>query len=277
IAGTIKITCLDAFDTDQEINVLAYPKTWQVTDPIPIAGKIIVGANSKKRRIPVKFIFVKVKTDILNTGVANTGTYGSLTVNGLTEINNLDNTLFQCFFDQEAVFAPDLDLTANKDLKAPDPKDPTLGKYIDPVTNSINFGAPGFRSGLRTLFLQVKDGSGKLINAKYSDAKIFTVFSFNEPAVKNVIGAIEAIGTRNLVLFSSRDTTTLNHEVLHGFGLRHTHKESSAGYKVLSESKYTYPNALNDKVNCTDNVMSYNDKGWTTWNWQWTLLRSINQ
>ncbi|MEP6747599.1 MAG: LysM peptidoglycan-binding domain-containing protein [Bacteroidota bacterium] len=259
---TIKITCLEEFDTDQEIKVLAYPKTWKLDDPIPIAGKIIVGANSKRRRMSVKFVFVNVKTDVQKTGAPTTGSYAS-TPDSAREVDNLYNTLFQCFFDHETEVAPDLDLSGNPDFK-------NDGKFAGPT--GLLDHALGMKPVVRKLFLDVKDGAGMLINAKYKDTKIFTVFSFNEPNERSVIGAIEDIGIRNLVLFSSRDATTLNHEVLHGFGLHHTHKDGD----FEKVRKYTYPNALTDSVNCTDNVMSYNPIGLTTWNWQWEILKSIN-
>ncbi len=68
----------------------------------------------------------------------------------------------------------------------------------------------------------------------------------------------------------------MNHEGLHGFNLKHTHRDNNPiddpGYKFI------YPNAITsnygpgDQANSTDNVMCYRDVGITTWRWQWRRL-----
>lgn len=74
-------------------------------------------------------------------------------------------------------------------------------------------------------------------------------------------------------LGNPRDLTTLNHEVMHGYGLYHTHRESN-NVIVEPQKKYIFTHAqnssltLNDYLRATDNVMSYSIYAITMWNWQ---------
>ena len=71
-----------------------------------------------------------------------------------------------------------------------------------------------------------------------------------------------------------RPVETMPHEVLHGFQLFHTHRDSNP--LRHPNIKYIYPNAQTDgSLEATDNVMSYRfGKMWTTWHWQWKIIRS---
>ncbi len=261
---TVKITCLEEFDTDQEIKVLAYPKTWKFNDPVPIAGKIIVCANNRSVRKNMKFVLVKVKTKL---GVAEKlGTFGG------TEKTNLYNTLYQAYiYGQTKNYVnPDdasksyLDLTADANFKI---IGATRGQFVDATSALINHYFPA--GGDTALFGYLWDAFRKQPGGdKFDDH--FPVFSFGDSGSNNVIGKIQSIGgvfQKKLVLFGNRDNTTLNHEVLHGLKMRHTHRESSATFLPKPEAKFTYVHSE------TDNVMSYVAVALTTWHWQWKIMR----
>ena len=261
---TVKIKCLKELTSDIELKVMAYPKGAKGKSDAQMVGKLIVCKNDAPERREIKFVLVKVKTDILNTGIPTpTNNFGA------TETNNFHNSLHQALFTAATENSPlDLDLTTDPDFRiVTDATGTKVGKYIDAASNKIKSREAGFKSRVRSLF--VNDPK----NSKYQTG-YFTVFCFNEPALFGVMGSIEGIGIRSLVMFNTRDNTTFNHEVLHGLHLRHAHREKDdAGSFVKIESpdaKHTFTKPK------TDNVMSYNSEGLTTWYWQWQILKSKN-
>jgi hypothetical protein len=275
--GTLKITCLHEFDTNQEINILAYPKTWQEGDPVPLAGKIIVCPNNEVKEI--RFVLIKVKTKLKNR--EKVGSFEN------EEMTNLKNALFQALvvghldnFEADRniiervidfVFSLDphcLDLSGDDNFKI---GATSRGKFIDATTPKLNqnYRDAGVKNA--ELFFYLKDAFFKLDGSeKYKDH--FPVFAFAESTNNDVIGQIQSIDgvfQKNLLLFGGRDASTLNHEVLHGLGLRHTHKEKPIATFIPKENaKYTFDR------NTTDNVMSYVGNALTTWRWQWEILRN---
>lgn len=104
---------------------------------------------------------------------------------------------------------------------------------------------------------------------KYADC--FFVFCFGiEDSTQRVGGRVEDIGKKSVVSYKGRDNYTLNHEVLHGLGLLHTHRD---GIINNVNQKYTFPHANIDPAKATDNVMSYQPDGKTTWYWQWEIIK----
>lgn len=71
---------------------------------------------------------------------------------------------------------------------------------------------------------------------------------------------------------SGGDDCTLNHETLHGLALNHTHNDGTPIKEVTR--KYTYPNALVNLNDSTNNVMSYRSVAFSTWRWQWHIINS---
>ena len=86
------------------------------------------------------------------------------------------------------------------------------------------------------------------------------------------------LGIRNVVLFPERNDKTLAHEVMHGLGLRHTHRDGSGTINDPYQL-FIYPNAntlpLSQIAEATDNYMSYAKTfRKTTWRWQWDMIRN---
>ena len=72
-------------------------------------------------------------------------------------------------------------------------------------------------------------------------------------------------------------STTIGHEVLHGLGLKHAHRDIKTGqrYNLIPEQKfiYFYEPLINYRV--TGNFMSYNSfqsNKTSTWKWQWDII-----
>jgi hypothetical protein len=258
---TIKITCLEEFDSDQEIKVLAYPKTWKVNDPIPLAGKIIVGANSTPNRHHAKFVLVNVLTNI--NGVPNAGSFTG------TDKKYLTNALYQALIYGSLEKGPDLDLSGDNNFKIlTDARGvKTYGKFIYKNKGGADvnrdgglfedFPAEGMFIYLKTQFLKIAG------NQKYKD--YYTAFSFKESTYDPTGGQVQKIGVHNVVLFNNRKDTAFAHEVLHGLGLYHAH--SDGGASVETDRKFFYTNST------TDNIMSYSAKRKSTWHWQWKIMR----
>lgn len=276
--GTVTITCLQEFDSEEEIKVLAYPKTWNVGDPIPIAGKIVVGPNIDIKE--VNFVLIRVKTKI--DAVAKLGSFSE------DEKNNLQNTLYQAlivghledfererdlldqaidyFFDEDVDL---LDLTEDPNFRI---TASARGKFIDADFPLINedFKGPNAKDAELFSYLRNAFFKGKGTE-KYRD--YFTVFALEERTYDGTIGQVESVGMvaqKNVALFASRDRTTLNHEVLHGLGLFHSHKDGKDNeFKPTRQYKYTYKNKT------TNNVMGYKkNDSLTTWRWQWEIMRN---
>ncbi len=258
---TIKITCLEEFDTDQEIKVLAYPKTWKVDDPIPLAGKIIVGANSKPHRRNAKFVLINVLTNI--NGVPNLGTFNP------TDRKYLTNALYQSLIYSQLEKGPDFDLTKDNNFRIKKSMfgKKTYGQFIYKNKGGgdtgrdgglfEDFPASGMFTYLRSEYLKIKG------NEKYKDH--YTAFSFKENTYDPTGGQVQGIGIHNVIIFNNRKDTAFAHEVLHGMGLYHTH--SDGGKTVETDRKFIYNNRT------TDNIMSYSAERKSTWHWQWKILR----
>ncbi|KAA0989238.1 LysM peptidoglycan-binding domain-containing protein [Dyadobacter aurulentus] len=281
--GSIKITCIHPFSTEQKIDVLAYPKTWQEGDPIPLAGRIIVCPNNDIKEI--KLVLIKVKTKI--TYRTRIGSFDDI------ELARLKNTLFQALvvahlehyqevkkerylIDQviDYVFSLDvdcLDLTEDPNFKV---INDSPGKFIDPKSFWLNEDYPNKKYVDPEMFEYLRRAFAAKKGAdKY--AGYFLVFSFDEKTFDGAIGQIEVkneVFLKNAVLFAARTPYTLAHEVLHGLGLRHTHKEADdevpfEKFCPDQQAKYTF------KYKTTDNVMSYSRNAFTTWRWQWKILQ----
>ncbi|KUJ60504.1 hypothetical protein AR687_17175 [Flavobacteriaceae bacterium CRH] len=278
--ATIKIRCIDEFNTDQEIKVYAYPKD-SLSKPIAtqkvlrkLAGKIIVGANKNtpavgkapavNNRKTQKFVFVSILTDINKSGVIAKGNF---TVN---EKINLQNCLYQSLIQGEFIDKNPsgndftVDLSANSDFQIG-------GKFYDVATSAFNEDyrinstdvIPHFFKEIRKAFLNMP---GNTIYNKH-----YTVFTLGEAVYDNAAGQVEDIGTKNLILYKNRNDRTLSHEGLHGLGLDHTHDDGT----FKPSRKYTYPRGSTGATNATDNYMSYMGAARkTTWHWQWKIIRS---
>jgi len=300
---TIKITCKKDITTDAEgeILVYTYPKGSKSKSKAEqafirnLAGKLIVCKNDVMNRKEAKFVFVRVITQFDNNiinrrkGTFNTNEkknfyntlYQSLIVPTIAEQRKTGilGTLLNLFTDNDNDI--ELDLSTNSCFKEENNiyvNNGNLKSNYDIHSDyyGMSFGGPcNLNKYLRECFF---DFTKYPDNKKFE--KYFPVFVFEENAInQNIEGQIEAGSNgefqKCLVLFfaNGRDAYTLNHESLHGFKLRHTHRESNEIFIKAKEKKYVYPHASVDLVNSTDNVMSYREIAYTTWHWQWQIIR----
>jgi type VI secretion system secreted protein VgrG len=291
---TVKITCVKEITTDVqgEIRIYAYPKKYECEGEsdqkeVPmtpgeemtarrLAGKIIVGRNDASQRKEQKFVLTSIWTDIRKSGRKLKGSFTS------DEKINFCNALYQGLIIPILEDSPNvLDVSSNVDFQ-------TGGKYID-SSNKINEDVSGFFTDVKKLFLDDKDSAGILKNDKYKTG-YFTVFSLAAQVYDGAKGQIDheeyVVGgktkmkfLKNLILFPNKDFCTMNHEGLHGMGLRHSHADSLPIDEP--DIKYVFPNAISssiqpigDQANSTDNVMCYRNVAYTTWQWQWTIMRN---
>lgn len=280
IDQTITITCLKSFSEAKAIKVLAYPVGVNDKAKAKLAGIIWVNKNKKINKINVALI--SVHTDVNKDSTNEVGIFMP------DEITNLKYIFYQNLSDFNIVNNLSLNMTNDTNFQqsysTSTPPAPITKNFIHQdggiLTSRDNISTnPKVHSYLRTQFLN------SAINTKYS--KWFTVFSFD---MKNTseytsggslvfdntaLGEVEEIGLKNVVLYKPvgmtsaipRDLTTLNHECMHGYGLRHTHRN---GPIRLPEIEFIYPhiNSVTNPLDATDNVMSYNSKALVLWDWQ---------
>ena len=250
----IKITCLKDFAESQLIKVWAYPAGVTDKKQAKLAGAILVNKNYDIPKKHVKFVYVTVKTDVDGVG-------GNPPVTGAElydEKTNLKNALYHSLVMADIEDSPQLDLSSNLDYKAQSAGG--NGKFIDSNLR-LKREAPNLFQNLKTLFLNDPN------NSKYTNGYFF-VFVFGiEADNPDVAGRIERIGVRNMILFPIRGDRTFAHEAMHGFDLRHTHRDETP----ISDPNqlFIYP------IRTTDNYMSYAGAlRKATWRWQWDIIRT---
>lgn len=272
---SIKISCKKDFSSDKEIKIYCYPLNEQ---PRILAGKLIVVKNDEKTRKKVDIALVEVKTNILN--LKNNGMEQGLFLTA--EMSNLYKVLYQALIVPNIIKIK-LNLSENANFRKG-------GVYVDSGKgrNTIavldksdyRFSNKSLYITLRSEFITSKDSAGNYPNAKYAD--YFTVFKFAmESNSDGLLGETESIGAKNAIVFTFPDVNnnhTLGHEVLHGLGLYHSHRNSAVlGNK---NAKFIFPCAIenppfqtkpNDSAS-TDNFMSYRSILRSTWRWQWHII-----
>jgi len=128
----------------------------------------------------------------------------------------------------------------------------------------------------RDAFFDDTDQNGITNDINYPDH--FTVFKFGITSNQaDFEGAIQKLGIHNAIMFTTplSDNYTLNHEVMHGFGLTHTHRDTSI---LISGYKYIFPcgiktdfQSTGKSTDATDNTMAYNQRTYSLWCWQWKI------
>lgn len=256
---SIKITCLKDLPNEMEICIYAYPKNCQ--QPFierRLAGKIKVLQNDSKIRKEEKIVLVPVRTDVYGGGKATIGTFSD------ESQYKLHNMLYQSMIIPRIIFDKDnviLDLSKVGHYQKG-------GCYI----NKDGLFQAGEDNGgiaeMKILFLSDKkniveakeDGTDTSIYKEY-----FTVFATiltNES--RDVLGKVEQIGKRNVILFIDSNPDTIAHEVLHGLGLSHSHLDETPIFN--KNIKYVY------KKYKTTNIMSYATNKNYSWRWQWNII-----
>jgi len=272
----VNIKCIREFDKDHYIKIFART---QVADQIPetkFAGIIKVCKNTwitDRRQFPT--VLVKVRTNVLlQTDTDRIGIINDTTCPN--ETANLSKGLYQSLIYTNPVIT-EIDLSNNNKFHVGKP-----GSYINvneeilPHANNNNL-----QSDLRKV-LEIQKGK------KYNNYFKIFVFDLLTPLIDGgrTIGNVDGIGVHSVNLYRERDNTTMVHEVLHGLGLLHTHKERihntnpSEFYPVTNpDVKYVFHHAQADggaySNLATDNIMSYNGAmRKTTWKWQWKKMKS---
>ena len=300
LQDTITITCKEELDSDKEIRLYAYPKRPAVTSYTDkkgtrpsadldqlvhrrLAGKIIVVKNDATVRKEEKFVLVKVQTNIAQ-GEPEKGIFNP------EEKKAFYNTLHQALIipkveeydgENSEVY---LNLSADRRFRRG-------GKYVEGDKLKTNFYTNQQRQIVKSEFLKYVQEAffndrpeNRVRYAGYFTVFVFGVEKLNsggetaaEFELLNKVVIASAIKFfKNVALYAGRGNNAFCHEVLHGLGLYHTHREKKEinGREVNSEpiikdskKKYAY------KHKTTTNVMSYNQpRNYTTWRWQWSII-----
>jgi hypothetical protein len=270
-----------------------------------LAGKIIVGANKNttgqgaiKNVKKQKFVLVNVRTNIAGNPITSSFTP--------TEKINLYNALHQALVigDIEdytnSLGINEFDLSnVNEFTIQTVGTTKVYGKFIyeklrhdalfaslpgfDPTKTSDgglfedypNPNAPNQEmfTFLRNRFLAQPGNQAKFANH-------YTVFCFGtipydmvlfpSGGYSGTLGQIQAIGTKNACLFLPRNNYTLNHEVLHGLGLHHTHDTPP----FTKDVKFTFTQFTTTNIMSYANAANPSNTKTTTWRWQWKIMKS---
>lgn len=267
----IKIACLKGYSKDQYIKILAYPKGSQAKEDASVIGMLKVLANGPDQVYVTSFVLVNVKTDVSGTESTGAFNYGPKQYG---EKYNLSKALHQALVHGRLEIGPDLDLTEDAQFKEG-------GQFIKKTSDGVldqDKRASTTEGGTMSFFQYIKlvyqEQERKRGNTKYETGWFF-VFCFGEDAYDGAQGQMEnpyehkSVGAHNVALFLTRNSTTLAHEALHGFGLGHTHREMVDGKFV----KVTHPNCKHVfSWDTTENVMKNMGGGFATWRWQWEIM-----
>lgn len=258
----IRIRCLKDFNENQQIRILAYPPGVTDKQYAKIAGMINVEKNSALYTKELKFVFVLVST---NRTLRPSGRTTGFVQN--EEIAMFKNALSQCLIN------PDFE---TKFMSVESVHDFNRGgAYFDGIY------IKAYASDIYTVLQQ------KFTNLYPQYQNSYMVFVFNEEA-KESNGALLAgkaqppIGTHSAIIYKGRKIFTLAHEVLHGLGLYHSHRD---GEIQSPDQAFVFPayndngsaglDPTNDANEVTDNYMSYNPSSRTsTWHWQFKTVQS---
>lgn len=231
----LTIESIKEFGENQFIEVFADNK---------FAGKLKVVANDKKHRYKTKIVFVKVRIDIGN-GISAGKTIG--------EERFLKRFLTQAQISAN-IIEKELDLTKDK-------------VFIDKYT--FNYQGIDIIKDVHGIHSYLSDQFDKV----YSGFKNhFKVYFFNEMGgeirrhngvnhYQGYNGSAEKIDCRDVLLYSTHNTSTTTHELLHAMRLYHTFDNKSE---------------LTFEKEKTDNIMDYSHNAGIDriclWQWQWDRI-----
>ena len=267
-----------------------------------LAGKIIVLKNDSTARGEQKIVLVRVITDTLNTRSPKTGNFTP------EERMSLYNTFYQALvipivegeyddINKSSIF---LDLSNNNEFKVridARTNRRIKGAFVD-NSGKLDVGwyevtgtrvTNNFMQNLQTLFFNDRDEDNNLKNEKYKTG-YFTIFSLEESVTKDrLLGRtdfsseynsrtrkIKFKGFRKNAIICNpidRNKQTLSHEVLHGMGVFHIHREIDDRGVVIEplikykNKKYIFPKGI------TTNIMAYYViEAYSSWRWQWHII-----
>ncbi|MBS7229584.1 hypothetical protein KHA90_00985 [Flavobacterium psychroterrae] len=268
---SIKIKCLKDLDSNKYINIYAYPKGTEPNKEIEnrkLAGRITVLKNDSTVRKEQKFVLVNVITNVANKELQKAFTPEE------------KYKLFEGM--HQALILPIIEETILNLSNHPDFQ--INGKHVDEYghlayldKNNYDLLNPYLHHDVRSIFLEDNDSSGTEKKIKYFDC--FTIFKFaigaNDPLTA---GAAQGINVKNVIIFKTLleyKNATLIHETLHGLGLWHTHKGKNKDKPLPHKNfKYIYPMGVQKSTIATNNIMSYADDTFTSWQWQWRIANS---
>ncbi len=259
ISTKIKITCLKDLNTNKEICIYAYPKGSMAKTASErllarkLAGKIMVLKNDETVRKEEKIVLVNVKTSLDPFSFEKRKFKDR-------EKNNLYNMIHQALvipvIEESSTV---LDLSNVTEFKPG-------GIYIDEKNQLKKIKQSVIKTQqmlqlIKNLYLDDKR------NEIYKTENYFTIFNtLLIPDYITTKGFVEDVGIRNVIIFENRNETTLSHEIIHGLGIYHTHKD----YKIIpySNQKFTF------KEESTTNILSYAGTRISSWKWQWQIINS---
>lgn len=276
ITQQITITCKDDLGKDTPIEVYAYSKGENKN----LVGKLIVLQNNKYVRREEKIVLVTVILSDKNRK-------GQTIKNNFSkkEKDILYDILYQSFIIP-IINEEEIDLSERQEYQPGENTHITPKGFVkysykkENVPNEIL--NVNLFSDTRKLFLDTKNNKGQSMRNKYE--KHYTVFMF--PIMSNKVlelaGVTQGINIKNSLIFTmdppndeinrnrNRDYATLAHEVLHGLGLAHTHREKTP--IELQIQKYIYHRF--EKEIGVSNIMCYGEKEtkYSLHHWQWLLL-----
>lgn len=263
----ITVKCKKASASDIELRVLNCTTDNAGKEMDYEVGRLILLKNAKANRKTLKVAFVSVVTNINGT------------VKSFSAAQTTTEKTFLSKYLQQALVSLE---TKRVQLDVTQP--PSLWtKILDffGLATAIDFNKDWV----------ISDNAGNKVVANYKGNKQihgfledafdeqnpdmkdwFKVFFFDERggyhsggSYRGLNGGARDIGSKSVALYSTHNTSTTTHELLHAIGLYHTFSNSGT---------YTYTKWK------TDNIMDYSHQATpaidrtTTWKWQWDILQA---
>lgn len=272
---TIEIECLKAFETDKYIKIFAYELVNGIEER-RLAGMIKVCKNSSINIKQLDIALINVETDVIDPS-GEKGVFGS------ENIETIHKVLQQFLINVK---------TVNKTLNLKDNNGDNLFNSANTnfILDSKVIWDDKVKWDNKSIYDYLKY---KFIKENPELINHFLIFSFGlNPVTVNDFtprAYTQGVGFQNAIAFANLNIqlpnnsvlTSLAHEVLHGLGLYHTHREKGVEKIKDVDAKYVYHYGDDSTANLgkeTDNIMSYSNNRKSSWYWQWKIVeRNLNK
>lgn len=230
----LEVKCVEEFDTNQTIDILADKK---------FAGRIIFLANTPKHQGYKRIQLVRVLVDLNSDGAASAPVVNH-------EKKDLRKYLKQSL-TTAGIWTKDLDLSSDAAMNSTHRISHPDGSFIVSKTNAL-------ATHLESKFTAENPGLDKH----------YKIFFFDERGGRyaadgsyvGLNGYAKDIIAKSVVLFNTHNTDSTIHELLHALGLYHTFDNNSE----FTFEKLKTDNIMDYSHNATPPI-----KRKSTWYWQW--------
>jgi len=287
VYGTVTIQCDKRFDTDKTIYVWATDNSSNKR----LAGMIIARANNIDHWKNLNIVYVPVSSLEIVQQPPSIGIVSRKYKQDLQKCL-YQNFIIPNFIDYSKSTLNDKDgnttlstVTYDYFKLDSDPNFNIGGSFVNAAGKLLPDGKITYNGHNDVTFFHVLKETFLSRPENRSKYGAFYLAFFFGADSSDISGAAqtEFAGYKNSAFFNANVVgsipgTTIGHEVLHGLGLKHTHRDlttSNDRLNLIPEQKFIYFHEPLIKYKVTGNFMSYNtiqSNETFTWKWQWDIL-----